>query len=77
MAERVSLRSDVKRNADREKHDKESTRLLHLLREHNIRDCYVNLGARVDEPQNVRSPGRPLSEISMAQFNQEIRMKSR
>lgn len=59
-----------------------------LLLQYNIRECFVNLGARVDAyvpasaapATSVRSssaPVPPLSDISMAQFNQEILLKSR
>lgn len=50
------------------------------LQQHNIRDCKVNLGVRVTAPQDGRSMRfgtQPLAEISMAQFNQEILLKSR
>lgn len=50
-----------------------------LLRKHDIMDCYVNLGVRVDAPQHVRSTARPvqfISEISMAEFNREIVLKA-
>lgn len=47
------------------------------LQQHNIRDCKVNLGVRVTAPRSMRFGTQPLAEISMAQFNQEVLLKSR
>lgn len=72
---------EVKKTAAQEKREKKLlARISQQMLQHNIIDCYVNLGARVDESKDVPStdkPVKPLSEISMAQFNQEIVMKSR